>query len=78
MPTVDEKKSTKSITCTVEMSGGLELLFDRVKKHIVSLSLPADNDDDFVPVSALITHLKDNLLTERPELFVQNDTVYVN
>jgi len=55
---------------TVEFSGGLELLFDKVKKHSVSLESKEE-----VPLKQVLKHIKDNLLKERPELFLQDDTV---
>jgi len=67
--------SSALLTLKVEFGGGLELLFGNQRSH--TLSVPA-----FVPsthrptdVTYLIRHLRDNLLRERVELFVENDTV---
>ena len=56
---------------TIEFSGGAELLFDKVKSHKVTLS----TDDDPWNLRRLIKWISSNLLKERPELFVQGDTV---
>ena len=60
-----------TITLNVEFGGGLELLFGNKRKHAVSLSTTAPT------LTYLIQHLRTTLLTERPELFVEGDTVYV-
>uniref|UniRef100_A0A7S0RMH3 Ubiquitin-related modifier 1 homolog n=1 Tax=Chlamydomonas leiostraca TaxID=1034604 RepID=A0A7S0RMH3_9CHLO len=54
----------------IELSGGLELLFGGKKVHEVALK-----DGSTWTVQQLIAHAKDNLLTERPELFVKGDSV---
>ncbi|XP_049784873.1 ubiquitin-related modifier 1 isoform X2 [Schistocerca cancellata] len=51
--------------------GGAELLFDKVKKH--TLELP--HTDKTWTVRKLLLWIKDNLLKERPELFLQGETV---
>ena len=51
-------------------SGGLELLFDKVKEHKIEL------DGSTKPLRDVIMYIKDNLLKERPELFVIDGTVY--
>ncbi|XP_065570299.1 ubiquitin-related modifier 1 homolog [Artemia franciscana] len=56
------------ITVKVEFSGGLELLFGKQKSKDVTFSEPET-------VKNLILWLKDNLLEERPELFVQDGSV---
>lgn len=48
----------------------MELLFDNKKQIFVDMPAGAILRD-------LIFHLKDNVLQERPELFVQEDTVYI-
>jgi len=68
----------------------LELLFGRVKKHEIDLpetAARADSasakktgavvvdDDEAWGVKRLLVHLRDKLLTERPELFMQGDSV---
>ncbi|XP_062579252.1 ubiquitin-related modifier 1-like [Saccostrea cucullata] len=59
------------IPVAVEFSGGAELLFDKVKKHDVELP----NSEKKWKIRHLLTYIRDNLLKERPELFMQGDTV---
>ncbi|XP_078603668.1 ubiquitin-related modifier 1-like [Branchiostoma floridae x Branchiostoma japonicum] len=60
-----------SVNICLEFSGGAELLFDMVKKHDVSLP---GNSQPWT-IKSLLVWIKENLLKERPELFVQGDTV---
>jgi len=53
----------------VEFSGGLELLFGKVKLHHVELER---RPTDF---KTFLVYVRDKLLKERPELFMQNETV---
>ncbi|CAH3037542.1 unnamed protein product, partial [Pocillopora meandrina] len=53
-------------------SGGAELLFNRVKEHDVVLQ----KDGKPWNIKRLLAWIKDNLLKERPELFVQGESVY--
>jgi len=57
---------------TLLLSGGCELLFGKIKEF--DLELP----ESVVTLRDLIAFMKDNLLKERPELFVSEDTVYVD
>lgn len=67
-----------TIALRIEFGGGLELLFSNQRSHRVSIpagvlsgadpARPAD-------VAYLIGWLRDNLLKERAELFVENGTV---
>ncbi|XP_020289514.1 ubiquitin-related modifier 1 isoform X2 [Pseudomyrmex gracilis] len=54
---------------TIEFGGGAELLFNNKKRHEVNL--PGEK----WTLKQLLVWLRDNLLTERPELFMQGDTV---
>ena len=65
--------TTKSVR--VEFSGGLELLFSNQKSQQVEI--PTTVNEKPTDVNYLIHWLKDNLLKERSELFVDNDTVWV-
>ncbi|XP_077986453.1 ubiquitin-related modifier 1-like isoform X2 [Glandiceps talaboti] len=56
---------------SLEFSGGAELLFDKVKKHSVTL----DKSNKPWTIKKLLVWIKDNLLKERPELFLQGETV---
>ncbi|XP_061554377.1 ubiquitin-related modifier 1 isoform X2 [Phycodurus eques] len=55
----------------LEFGGGAELLFDGVKEHHVSLPSHAEPWD----MKQLLVWIRHNLLKERPELFVQGNTV---
>ena len=59
---------------SLEFSGGAELLFNKVKKHDIELPERTDTDDIWT-LRALIAWITKNLLQERPELFVQGETV---
>ncbi|XP_060579874.1 ubiquitin-related modifier 1-like [Ruditapes philippinarum] len=56
---------------TVEFGGGAELLFDKIKKHNVTLP----SKETPWTVRELLPWMKDNMLKERPELFLQGETV---
>lgn len=59
-----------SVKIVVEFSGGAELLFGKVKRHSLELE-EADAEGGKWTVRLLIAWIRDNLLKERPELFVQ-------
>ncbi|XP_073454097.1 ubiquitin-related modifier 1 isoform X2 [Aquarana catesbeiana] len=59
------------IDLVLEFGGGAELLFEGIKKHQVTLPSRSDPWD----IKHLLVWIKDNLLKERPELFIQGDTV---
>ncbi|KAI1285179.1 Ubiquitin-related modifier 1 -like protein [Halotydeus destructor] len=61
------------LSITVEFTGGAELLFDNQKS--LSVSLPKISGDERWTLEKLISWLKENKLQERPELFVQGNTV---
>lgn len=56
---------------SIQFSGGAELLFNRVKEHDVVL----EKDGKPWNIKRLLAWIKDNLLKERPELFVQGESV---
>ncbi|XP_061385278.1 ubiquitin-related modifier 1-like isoform X1 [Danaus plexippus] len=63
----------------IHFGGGAELLFDKIKKHVVELP-PArkyfpDADIEKWRIKELLIWIKDNLLKERPELFLQGESV---
>ncbi|KAK7449228.1 Ubiquitin-related modifier 1 [Stygiomarasmius scandens] len=76
-----------SLGIRIEFGGGLELLFCNEKKHKITIpvSVPKDNDTKVssdsskelkpADVNYLIHHLRDHLLKERVELFMENGTV---
>ncbi|XP_063100382.1 ubiquitin-related modifier 1 isoform X1 [Cavia porcellus] len=59
------------LSVEVEFGGGAELLFDGVKKHQVTLPGQEEPWD----IRNLLVWIKKNLLKERPELFIQGDSV---
>ena len=59
-----------SVKIDVEFSGGAELLFGKVRRHSLELT-ETDADGGKWTVRLLIAWIRDNLLKERPELFVQ-------
>ena len=56
---------------SLEFSGGAELLFGKVKKH--NVILPDANKP--WTIKEFLFWIKDNLLQERPELFIQGQSV---
>lgn len=66
-----------SVKVCVEFSGGAELLFDNAKSIELNLAECRGGDDGAGAwnVAKLIAYLKENLLRERPELFVKDGTV---
>ncbi|KAH9064619.1 ubiquitin-related modifier 1 [Lactarius vividus] len=62
----------------VEFGGGLELLFSNQRKHLVTVPpvvLQGNEGEGPADINFLIHWLKDNLLKERPELFIEGGTV---
>jgi len=68
-----------NISLKIEFGGGLDLLFSnqRSVKVVIPSFMSRENDGDEKPtnVNNLIHWLKDNLLTERAELFIENGTI---
>ncbi|XP_007942462.2 ubiquitin-related modifier 1 [Orycteropus afer afer] len=64
-------KMAAPLSVEVEFGGGAELLFDGVKKHQVILPGQEEPWD----IRNLLVWIKKNLLKERPELFIQGDSV---
>ncbi|XP_031846793.1 ubiquitin-related modifier 1 [Nomia melanderi] len=64
---MSSEKSETSVS--IEFGGGAELLFDKKKNYEVNLP-----GNDWT-IQRLLFWMKDNLLKERPELFLQGDTV---
>uniref|UniRef100_A0A1E1W1W1 Ubiquitin-related modifier 1 homolog n=1 Tax=Pectinophora gossypiella TaxID=13191 RepID=A0A1E1W1W1_PECGO len=68
-----------SLKISLNFGGGAELLVDKIKKH--NIELPALNK--YLPgcqkekwtIRELLLWIKDNLLKERPELFMQGESV---
>ncbi|KAF8208343.1 ubiquitin-related modifier 1 [Mycena galopus ATCC 62051] len=72
-----------SVSLKVEFSGGLELLFSNQRSHKLSVPalVPTTYGDTAsgttkpADITFLIHYLRDNLLKERVELFMENSTV---
>uniref|UniRef100_A0A3P9KTY3 Ubiquitin-related modifier 1 n=1 Tax=Oryzias latipes TaxID=8090 RepID=A0A3P9KTY3_ORYLA len=60
-----------SVSVHLEFGGGAELLFDGVKEHHVTLP----SQPEPWGMRQLLVWIQRNLLKERPELFVQGDSV---
>ncbi|KAE8583352.1 hypothetical protein XENTR_v10020489 [Xenopus tropicalis] len=59
------------VSLLLEFGGGAELLFDGIKQHQVTLP----NQSNPWDIRQLLVWIRHNLLKERPELFIQGDTV---
>ncbi|KAG5643495.1 Ubiquitin- modifier 1 [Asterophora parasitica] len=64
-----------TISLKVEFSGGLELLFSNQRSHAVTIPSTDPATSKPTDLQNLIFYLRDNLLKERVELFVETDTV---
>ncbi|KAL3571953.1 hypothetical protein D5086_025857 [Populus alba] len=58
---------------TLEFGGGLELLCDSVKIHNVDVS--PNNEVDKLTMKDLLVWVRANLIKERPEMFMKDDSV---
>ncbi|KAF9668890.1 hypothetical protein SADUNF_Sadunf14G0050500 [Salix dunnii] len=58
---------------TLEFGGGLELLCDSVKIHDVNV-IP-NNEVDKLTMKDLLVWVRTNLIKERPEMFMKDDSV---
>ncbi|XP_047039891.1 ubiquitin-related modifier 1 homolog isoform X2 [Helicoverpa zea] len=74
-----KKKMAGPLNLHLHFGGGAELLFDKIKKR--EIELPAlkkylpDSSNDKWTIRELLLWIKDNLLREREELFLQGDSV---
>ncbi|XP_065551829.1 ubiquitin-related modifier 1 [Lathamus discolor] len=59
------------VSLQVEFGGGAEFMFDGVKKHQVTLPCQPEPWD----IRNLLQWIKENLLKDRPELFMQGESV---
>lgn len=57
---------------TLEFAGGAELLFGKQKIHTVDLP---SNESTPWTIRSLLVWIRENILQERPELFIQGDSV---
>lgn len=75
----------ETISLKIEFGGGLELLFSNQRSYKISIpsQISTVSESSQIPesrpadVNYLINYLKDNLLKERAELFVENGTMSV-
>ena len=75
--------STPTIALKIEFGGGMELLFANQRSHKINIParVPIDNKTSAhintkpADITYLIHYLKDHLLKEREELFMENETV---
>ncbi|GBP46235.1 Ubiquitin-related modifier 1 homolog [Eumeta japonica] len=69
----------KALKINLQFGGGAELLFDKIKKREIELAnvkkYYPDVETDRWTIRQLLIWIKDNLLKERPELFLQNGSV---
>ena len=65
--------SRQVMNITLEFGGGAELLVNKQKQHQVSL--PAAEAGKAWRLQELLYWIRDNLLQERPELFLKENTV---
>lgn len=54
----------------------MELLFDNVRKHTISLPAQTEGGQP-AKLQDLIFYIRDKMMTEKKDLFVDGDTVYV-
>lgn len=69
------RKALMTLSIKVEFSGGLELLFSNQRSHAVTIPSIDPITSQRTNLQHLINYLRDNLLKERVELFVENNTV---
>ena len=71
---------SEKVAIRVEFSGGLELLFGNQTHHqvVIPKLVDVEGNSQRTNVKYLIQYLRENLLKERPELFVENETVQVS
>jgi ubiquitin related modifier 1 len=58
----------------IELGGGLELLFGNHKRFDVDLPAAAAGAPPDLSMSVLLQYMRDNLLQQRPELFLAGGT----
>lgn len=60
----------------VFLSGGMELLFDNERQHTVKIPAQSSSDPSQpAKLRDLIFYIRDNMMTEKKDLFVDKDTV---
>eukprot|EP00250_Pteridium_aquilinum_P026618 c3330_g1_i1 orf=79-417(+) len=69
----DSVQPKASVHLKLEFGGGLELLFGSIKSHVVDI--PFNTDLEKLTMEHLLVWVRNNLLKERPELFMKDKTV---
>lgn len=69
----DSTQPKAAVHLNLEFGGGLELLFGSTKSH--SVDIPLSSDLDKLKMEHLLVWVRDNLLRERPELFMKDKSV---
>lgn len=71
----------------IEMSGGLDLLFNKVKRHEITIpdgwkpssnntaASTAPTNEHECTMKLLLQYMKETMLAERPELFLAGETI---
>lgn len=77
LPSRGAASSLPVLLDSVSCSAGLELLFSRQKKHTLTFPVNGATPADSLTMRFLIDYLRVNLCTERPEMFVADDSVSV-
>ncbi|KAL8936599.1 MAG: hypothetical protein Q9211_004108 [Gyalolechia sp. 1 TL-2023] len=69
------KPIVNGVSITVEFTGGLDMLFSKKRKHLISLPA-ADENGNPPDMAFLVRYLCKNLMTDRrKEFFVVDDTI---
>ncbi|CAO3637528.1 unnamed protein product [Cunninghamella blakesleeana] len=64
------------LNINVEFSGGMELLFNNERKHTIVIPKQSSKDASKpTDLQDLIFYIRDNMMTEKKDLFVDKDTV---
>ncbi|KAG9098868.1 Ubiquitin- modifier 1 [Ceratobasidium sp. 370] len=66
--------ASDTITVKVEFGGGMELLFSNQRSHMINLPATTSTGDP-ATIQYLIHYLRDHLLKEREELFIEGASV---
>ncbi|KAI9142008.1 ubiquitin-related modifier 1-like protein [Paraphysoderma sedebokerense] len=59
----------------LQFSGGMELLFDNIKSMAITLPETSEYEEGKCSIRQLLPYIRDNILKERPELFMDGETV---
>eukprot|EP00126_Sphaerothecum_destruens_P015103 Sdes_comp9019_c0_seq1m440 len=65
--------TSSPLQIVVNFGGGAEFLVDGIKQH--TLSLPCDSEMHVWTLQALLFYIRDHILKERVDLFMQGDSI---